>query len=137
MQDAQALRSQLSNHIGSQTLYSVPYDTAFCYTEGAKDFFENAGNGAYWLLDILVSERAMLEAVAADGFGIVRLKVSGSKAVLTVDNGHDGSDGDERVCYLNQAIEFTDCPEGEWRFYLELGDLNGWAYLHCLLPSEH
>ncbi|WP_367647233.1 DUF6876 family protein [Achromobacter animicus] len=49
--------------------------------------------------------------------------MEGSKATITVDDGR----GNPPV-YLRR-IEFTDCPEGEWKFYFTNRTI--------MLPSEY
>jgi hypothetical protein len=88
------------------------------YTDGIKHVAETAG--AYWLLDIIATELMPLNT--REHFLSIVLKVDGSKARLLVD------DGNGHVLY-EKAIEYTDFPQGEWKFYLIDGTL--------LLPSEY
>jgi hypothetical protein len=125
------LHSALRQFWGSETLYQHPFNRRVVYTEGMKFFFDNAGNGAYWLLDILITQPEILKPMRELGIVFVRLKVTGSHAMLTV-NADDG----EPALY-EREIHITDCPEcpktehnpnAEWMFYFENSTL--------MLPSE-
>lgn len=120
--NTQQLKHHLSQHIGGGDQYMHQLVRSVQYTEGARDFFINAGNGAYWMLDILATEPD-IRAEAKRGFANVLLKVEGSRAVITVDDGNDSPP------VFKRDIEFTDCPEGDWQFYFIENVI--------LLPSEY
>jgi hypothetical protein len=90
------------------------------YTDGVQYFAENAGNGAYWLLDIMATE--LMDLHKKEPFLHIQMLVGGSAARIIADDGN----GNE---VWRREIEFTDCPEGVWRFYLTDNVL--------LLPSEY
>ena len=79
------------------------------YTDGVKFFAENAGGGAYWFLDIVGTE--VMEIKKSRPFISIKLIAKNSKADITATDGNDNA-------LWNRAIEFTDCPDGEWSFYL-------------------
>jgi hypothetical protein len=108
----------LSGFTGSETWYRHPLNKSWSYTEGVYYFAEKAG--AYWLLDILVTEPAILKQ--AKDFALATLKVVGSEADLIVEDGNGA-----RV--FARHIDFTDCPEGVWKFYMTDKTI--------LLPSEY
>jgi hypothetical protein len=89
------------------------------YTDGVKFVAERAA--AYWLLD-KVATLQLEGRVRAEPFQVWRLKVQGSAATLTCDDGNDN------VIHCEQ-IDYTDFPLDEIAFYFE-GDV-------ILLPSEH
>jgi len=123
MKNANELRSSLAHHTGSSSLYRHGLNKSCMYTEGVQDFAESAGNGAYWLLDILVTEPLILSAMRRENFVVVMLTVTGTAAHLTVRRDtHD-------PILFQRAIDFTDCPEGEWKFYFTDNVL--------MLPSEY
>jgi|GEM_PF-4193253 len=105
MKDGSELASMLAQYRGGDDIYRHSLNRSVVYTSGARAFFQNAGGGAYWLLDILASEPTILNHVRTDGFGAVRLKVDTSSAVLTVT---DGNNKTEPV--FRQTIANTDCP---------------------------
>lgn len=107
----QDLQDGLSNFYGGDTLYKQPLYPRMKYTEGVQFFAENAGNGAYWFLDIVGTEIYHLYAKREEFINIV-LKSDGRKALITADDGNGG-------IFWKRDIDFTDCPEGEWQFFLE------------------
>lgn len=126
MNDAGELRHHLCQYTGTEHYYFNPINRSIHYTDGVKFFFENAGNGAYWLLDILITQPEILNALKQEGFLHVTLTVTpASTAVLMVANGS----GEYATVYYRREIEYTDCPAGEWRLYLIDNVI--------LLPSEY
>lgn len=131
MNDALALHALLANHYGSETIFRHSIVRGFVYTEGVKTFAENAGGGAYWLLDILATEPGIAQGVRDEGFVIALLKVRGGRATLEVGRDMDGGSVVDLV--FSRAIDFTDCPDGAWRFYLTFYA----PRTTCMLPSEY
>lgn len=118
------LRHKLAHYTGSEHYYVHPFTDRVRYTDGVKAFAEYAG--AYWLIDILVTQPELYEGMLDHGFIVVDLRVKGYSAVLKATT--ETEDGTERTLY-QRDIEFTDCPEGVWKFYLTGG--------YVLLPSEY
>ena len=79
---------------------------------------------AYWLLDAAASY--LLELGTSDWFVLVRLVVSDSHAVLTLEDGN----GSVRA---SQQIPFTDFPISEQVLYA-CWDVDHWV---LMLPSEY
>lgn len=110
----------LAGFTGSETWWRHPLNKAITFTDGVKYFCDKAG--AYWLLDILVTEPKILEQ--AKEFAAVTLRVSDKhNADLIV------TDGDEGPPVFERHISLTDCPFGEWRFWMTDNVI--------LLPSEY
>lgn len=139
MKDGQELYNHLRQHTGTQQVFHHSLVRSFNYTEGVRDFAQNAGGGAYWLLDILATEPAITKLVNEEGFGLVILKVTGRTAQLTV-----AGDSDIPPVY-SRDLDFTDCPEapttatnteGAWKFYLEPTEVGGNPVIMCMLPQE-
>lgn len=125
MLSAEELKRGLENFYGSEVLYRIPL-VPFTITEGVQYFVENAE--AFWLLTdigVLFSSKLELEQQEDTFFDIVLLVKNGG-AVLTF------GDGNGNILY-SHTYTYTDCPEGEWKFFLEgpRGDRV------LLLPSEH
>lgn len=122
MNDASQLRAALAHCTGSSQWFRHPFSRC-TYTEGVQAFAQNAGGGAYWLLDILLTEPAILRAVQAHGIVFPTLHVVDGKATITVirDTGE--------APLFERRLTYTDCPDGEWRFYFA-GDV-------LMLPSEY
>ena len=94
------------------------------YTDGVNYFADKGG--AYWFVDIIGTELHKL--AAEEPFLSITLKVKDNQAAIFVTDGDHMDDGSESVVYIKR-IEFTDCVEGEWKFFLTNGVL--------LLPSEY
>lgn len=136
MKDGQELYNLLRQHSGADEVFYHSLVRNFFYTPGVRDFAKNAGQGAYWLLDILATEPAITKLVNKEGFGLVLLTVKGTKAVLTVA----GDSGIPPV--FSRDLDYTDCPEapgseeGVWRFYMEPTVVGGKEGIMCMLPGE-
>src|SRR5689334_6317461 len=125
MKDGNELLSAMQQFTGSMKLYRHALTNRFTYTEGVRFFAERAGGGTYWLLNILATEPAIRRLVLGDGedhgFASVRLKVTGSRGHLIVDDGNGNTK-------FRRFIDTTDCPEapvtesnaeGVWLFFIE------------------
>lgn len=112
------IREALMNCTGTAYWYRHPFARDFLYTDGAKLFAEMAG--AYWFLDIVATE--ILPFQKRQPFIGVIMTVADEKARITAD------DGNYNV-FWTRDIDWTDCPEGEWKFYLVTNTL--------LVPSEY
>ena len=106
---------------GTETWTRHGLNRNMLYTDGVKAFADRAGGGAYWFLDIMATEVFALQL--AQPFIYVKMTVTGDRCARIV--AEDGNGGH----LWSRAIEFTDCPEGVWEFYLIDHVL--------LLPSEY
>lgn len=91
-------------------------------TDGAKYLAEGAG--AFWLMDATASY--LLELGTDDWFVQVVLKVTGSSAVLTLEDGNGG-------VRARQEIPYTDFPRNQQTLY---ACWNGEHWV-LMLPSEY
>lgn len=105
----------LNHFIGTDHYYR--YWAKIMITDGVKYFCDQVGG--YWVIDIILS---VYPIIRLEEFVFIELNVDGTKADIVM------TDGNDKRLY-QQHIEFTDCPDGVWRFYKE-GDV-------ILLPSEH
>lgn len=112
------LKLSLQHFIGTETWWRHPINRNLLYTDGVKFFASNAG--AYWFLDIVATELAPQQG--QHPFMHITLRVKDEKANITVDNG-------DCLILFEKKIGYTDCPEGDWEFYLTDNVL--------LLPSEY
>lgn len=101
------------------------------WTDGV-DFFAREAE-AYWFLDLVAlginGKEGIVPAVKADpgGFAVVLLRVRNESALIEAYDDIPGR------CLYQERVEFTDCPEGDWKFYLvDDGD-----HVTLLLPSEY
>lgn len=102
------IRQALAQCTGTEQWYRHPLARACLFTDGTKTFCDMAG--AYWFLDIVATE--VLAFQSREEFIVVTLAVADEKARITAD------DGNGRV-FWSRDIEWTDCPEGEWKFFLQ------------------
>jgi len=117
------LPEDLKQFTGGLEVYKHPLVSRMVYTEGVKHFAAKAG--AYWFIDKVAAE--LEDLMAEEPFISLVLTVKNDKAALSV------TDGNENALLPNFNIDFTDAPEGEWRFWIEsYGDRST-----LLLPSEH
>lgn len=140
MIDANELRHELRQYTGGEQVYRHSLVKSFNYTAGMRFMFQNAGNGAYWLADILATELKIRQAVVGEGFCVGVLKVSGTAAMLVVardynEHAEEGSKLDG--VYFARAINCTDFPEGAWKFYLTHTSVGGQEAILALLPNEY
>ena len=94
------------------------FNPKLVHTDGVQYFADQAG--AFWLLDIIATE--VYPLTKKNPFLVITMTVADKKAKLVVD------DGDDNWIY-QRNIDFTDCPDGEYRFYL-IGEV-------LMLPSEY
>ena len=112
--------SMLGQFIGTKHCYRL--NRRCLITAGTKYLADEAG--AYWLLDAAASY--LLELGTSDWFVLVRLVVSDSHAVLTLEDGNG-------AVRASQQIPFTDFPISEQVLYA-CWDGNHWV---LMLPSEY
>lgn len=144
--NADELRAELRQHYGgSETVYHHSLNKGFHYTPGMRSIFQHAGGGAYWLADILATEPKILGAIREHGFCVGVLDVKGTKATLTVardvrtqEDYHQNAIGYTFIeTVYEQAIDYTDFPEGLWRFYLTQTSVGGKSVPMALLDREY
>ncbi|CCG43236.1 DUF6876 family protein [Magnetospirillum molischianum] len=122
-------KNELAQFNGAERFYRHPMNQQILFTDGVKFFAERAG--AFWLLDILATELNEIRKV--EEFIVVRLNVTGSKAVLISDDGNDN-------VLHTKNISLTDAPEGEWKFYMVVADRDAndrVTMTTIMLPSEY
>lgn len=138
MNDGRELLDHMRQYHSSDVIYHHGLVRTFNYTEGVRFFARNAGNGAYWLLDILATEPAIRKQVTEDRFATVRLFVTGTTARLVVDDGNDNA-------VFTRGFEHTDCPERPknadgadepWMFYIEQSMVGDKIVMLMMWPSE-
>jgi hypothetical protein len=112
--------AQLSQFTGTERYYRL--NRKCLLTDGTKYLAEAAG--AFWLMDAAVSY--LLELGTADWFVLVRLAVTDSSAVLTLEDGN----GSVRA---RQQIPYTDFPLPQQTLYA-CWDGEHWV---LMLPSEY
>lgn len=144
--NAQDLRAELSQHYGgSEVIYHHSLNKNFHYSEGMRAMFQNAGQGAYWLADILATQPEILKGIMEHGFCVGVLEVTGTRAELTVARDVRGQENhaghvigyDYQDIAYERAIDYTDFPEGLWKFYLTTTAVGDKTVPFALLPKEY
>ena len=99
---------ELNQFTGTENYHrSCMFVPKMVHTDGVEYFCREAS--AYWFLDIVATEFFKLQEV--DYFLSIKMVVADGKATITVE------DGDCKVI-ATKNIEFTDCPVGEYEFFL-------------------
>lgn len=101
------ISNALAQCTGTEHWYRHPLVRSFLYTDGVRIFCTMAE--AYWFLDIVATE--VLPIQTHQPFIAVTLAVKGDTAVITAEDGNYNH-------LWKRDIAFTDCPEGDWKFYL-------------------
>lgn len=139
MDDANLLKRELSQYYGDETVYHHSLVRSFFYTPGVRYFLQNAGGGAYWMVDILATEPTIRKGVQEDGFCICLLKVVNGSGMLAVARDLSSEDGKEpsmEGVHFTRAIASTDCPDGIWKFYMEPTQVGKQVGIMLMLPNE-
>lgn len=113
MRDANELSAALGNfYNGTEQTYFNRLYPNMKYSDGVKFFAENAGNGAYWFLDICGTEIHKLFADKEDFIVVLLQAFPDAKGRLVADDGNGN-------VFWSRDLNYTDCPTGEWKFYIE------------------
>jgi hypothetical protein len=96
----------LSQFYGTENYYKHPFSKVV-YTDGVQYFAQEAG--AYWFLDKALIEYALLHK--AHEFLSIELMSANNQALVSITDGNDN-------ILKTDAIEFTDCPEGKYCFFM-------------------
>lgn len=125
------LALELDQFTGTDEWHRHPLNRKFVWTDGVQHFAEKAG--AFWFLDLVAlgvkGKPGIVPVVQREpgGFVVVFLHVKNDHALV------DAFDDVPGRCLYSESIGWTDCPEGEWKFYL----IDDVEYVTLLLPSEY
>ncbi len=124
------LQDELQHFSGSEEHFAQPLLNHFIYSEGAKYFFEHAGdNGAYWMATDLATE---FYQNLDDDFYVIKLQVNEDQtAILTANTGVDESTSYQKK-YNYTDIEPSETP---YKFYADVQKLED--TMRFYLPSEY
>lgn len=122
---ADKLRTELAQYYGSEQLYRHGLNRSVLYTDGVHRFAENAGGGAYWFLDILATEPAILREAREFAHVTLHVKEDETADLVVTDGGKDGA---APATVYTRHLNYTDCPCGKWEFYFENNTI--------MLPAE-
>jgi len=115
------LLTALAQFTGTTQWYKHPLFSKFVYTDGVRFLAQNAGGGAYWLLEFIFSNQTNSK-IQAEGFQVWKLSVEDSNATLKVEDGNDNE-------VISYKIGYTDFPLNDFTLWMINGAL--------LLPSEY
>lgn len=100
----------LSQFYGTENYYQTfMFTPKLHHTDGVQYFAENAGNGAFWFLDIVATE--IYPILKREPFIGITLFASDGKAKIVATDGND-------KLVFKKNIDYTDCPDGNYHFYL-------------------
>jgi hypothetical protein len=99
----------LSQFTGTENYYRTNpfFAKDMVHTDGVQYFADNAG--CYWFLDIIATE--VFPLLKKEPFLSIKFWVNGGEASITVE------DGDLKPLFV-KGIEHTDCPDGDYQFFL-------------------
>ncbi len=118
----QDLQNALDQFHGTETWRRHPLNKKLLHTDGVEYFAEQAG--AYWFIDAIAlgvygNPGPIPAAIPDQGrFGVVLLDVKDRKATIQVRSDYDENDDTCGDVLWETPIEFTDAPDGLWKFYL-------------------
>lgn len=132
---AVVLEKELKAHTGTANFFRHSVSRGFCYTDGVRHFLRRAGNGAYWLIDILALQPEIYQGMFKHGRLQAVLLVLCGQATLTVAKDRIGPEDYAQIIYQRE-FPHTDCPPGEWIFHLRLGRVDDRGVVVACLPTE-
>lgn len=109
------LEQNLSQFYGTEAYHRLSFSPIVC-TDGVLYFANNAE--AYWLITDITAIVPTLDTY----FCYIVITSKGGKAIISYEDGNDN------VLHKHK-YDFTDLPEGEWKFYCTDNVL--------MLPSEY
>jgi hypothetical protein len=108
----------LSNFYGTEQYHKTfLFNPKLVHTDGVKYFADEAG--AYWFLDIIATD--IFTLTKDQPFLSIELQVKNGSATIFIGDGNETLE--------TRSIDYTDCPDGEYHFYLTGNVL--------MLPSEY
>ena len=127
MKTKDEILAELPNFYGTEQyhMYNPVLFPNVLLTEGAVFIADSCD--AFWLMDVISSHIPSIKK-AGDTFAVARLAVGHSSALFSLTD-----DTPPNVTYATQAIEYTDFPLDEIKFYVIWGGEH-WV---ILLTSEY
>ena len=135
--DSEQFRNELDQFHGTEKYHRHVLNPRLVWTDGVLHFARQAK--AFWFIDAIAvgvngNPGPVPNVIPLDDeFAIVLLEVKDRSAMLRLYLDTD-ENGDYQPAFIlyEEPIEFTDCPPGTWKFYLERsGD-----YVVLMLPNE-
>jgi hypothetical protein len=101
-------------------VHKLPFGSSLQLTDGCHFVRENAGGGAYWLFDLILSYQHKLRLEEFQSWKLTKLPDESWKI--------ECSDGNEKLL-VRQYISYSDFPMDEFEVWV-IGQV-------CLLPNEY
>lgn len=123
----------LSASIGTGAYYKPFFYRNMVYTDGVKYFAEQCQ--AYWVIDVVNSymDKVIRNHIKTnDTYYFISLKVKDSKAKFRIYREVD----EKKKTVAKQDIEYTDLPDTEIKFYLQIGQYEPLMFV-MMCPSEY
>lgn len=108
---------------GANKFFRHPLQPSLIYSDGMQEVAEA---GFYWLVDLAAFEFALKLATQQEYLGVITFTVEGGSGEIVMTGAAD------RVL-LRKPIEFTDAPDGVWKFFLG----NDGDHFTLILPTEY
>ena len=100
---------------------------SFVMSDGVHDCAEA---GCHWLMDIAATELPKVLITKDEYMGILSAKVKNGKAKLSMTGSGD-------VKLWSRTIDYTDMPDGTWKFYVSNDSSEDLRRFTMILPSEY
>ena len=122
---------------GTERWHRHPLNRRLLWTDGVEFFADKAN--AYWFIDAIAlgvygKRGPVPDAIPRkDSFGVVLLKSKKGRGSIEVRDDYDENDNTCGKRLWSAKLEFTDCSEGTWKFYL----VDDGEHTVLMTPSEY
>jgi hypothetical protein len=126
-----SLETELSQFTGTESWRRHHFNPLLLWTDGVEYFAEKAN--AYWFIDLVAigayGKEGPFSALRSqkEPFGVLFLHSKDGLGLVEVFDDVPGR------CLFQLSLDYTDCPEGVWKFYL----IDDGEHVVLLLPSEY
>lgn len=130
-------QSDLNQFIGTETWHRHPFNRRLLHTDGVQYFADKAE--AHWFIDLIAlganGRRGPVPSAVPnkDTFAVVLLTSKNGSGSVEVRSDYDEHDKTVGEKLYKTNIEFTDCPAGVWKFFLQ----DDGEHTVLMLPSEY
>lgn len=136
---AEKIDRLMHDSCGSMTFFKRNNGKYMDYTEGVMVLQIECE--MFWFIDLMYSHMLAVvddHCVTEETFYVVNLNVKDNKAKFTITREYYDENTDEYsdVVIAEQDIEYTDLPNYDFKFFLELANYNPLTF-RLLCPSEH
>lgn len=131
------LSADLSQFHGTQQWFRHPLNRRLLHTEGVQYFADQAH--AHWFIDAIAlgigGEKGPVPDVVPgkDHFAVVLLESRGNAGWIELLSDYDENDDSVGDQLWFKTLDYTDCPEGIWKFYL----VDDGEHTVLMLPGEY